>query len=272
MKRELALCADDFGHSAAVDHAILHLAARGRLSEVSCMVNAPAWPADAGALAALPAVATGRVQLGLHFNLTEGAPLSPRLAQIWPRLPSLQGLIAGSLLRRLPMAALADEWAAQWAAFEHFAGRPPAHIDGHQHVHHLPGVRDGLLRLLASRPGLRVRHTGRVVGPGFAIKRLVIAATGGAVLGRRLELQGQHANTMLLGVYDFMRTDYRGLMQQWLAALPAKGGMVLCHPGEPGSAPGDPIAAARVREWGYLDSDDFAADLAAHGVRLARAG
>ena len=35
---------------------------------------------------------------------------------------------------------------------------------------------------------------------------------------------------------------------------------------------GDPIAAARVRELSYLDSDGFAADLAAQGVRLARAG
>ena len=272
MNRELALCADDFGHSAAVDRAILHLAARGRLSEVSCLVNAPAWPHDAGALAALPAVAAGRLNLGLHFNLTEGRPLSPALARQWPRLPSLHSLIARAHLRRLPLAALADELAAQLGAFERFAGRPPAHIDGHQHVHHLPGVRELLLQLLAARPGLRARHTGRVTGPGFAIKRLLIAATGGAALGRRLEGLGRQANTTLLGVYDFARSDYRALMQQWLAALPPRGGLLFCHPGEPGGVADDPIAAARVREWGYLDSDDFAADLAAHGVRLARAG
>lgn len=236
------------------------------------MVNGPAWPADASALAELAAVAAGRVQLGLHFNLTEGQPLSPTLARLWPRLPALTGLIAQAHVRQLPLSALADEMAAQWAAFVARVGRAPSHIDGHQHVHHLPGVRDVLLRLLAARPGLRARHTGRVVGPGFAVKRLLIAATGGAALGRRLESLGRQANTTLLGVYDFRRADYRGLMQQWLAALPATGALVFCHPGEAGGPPGDPIAAARVRELNYLDSDDFAADLAAHGVRLARAG
>lgn len=272
MSRELALCADDFGHSAAVDRAILRLAARGRLSEVSCMVNMPAWAADAGALAALSAVADGRLRLGLHFNLTEGAPLSPALARLWPRPPTLSRLIARAHLRRLPLAALEAELQAQFAAFERFSGHAPSHIDGHQHVHALPGLRDLILRAVAVRPGLRVRHTGHVGGPAFGLKRLLIAGTGGAALGRRLEALERQANDKLLGVYDFAARDYRGLMQRWLAALPARGGLVLCHPGEPGGAPDDPIAAARIRELAYLDSDDFAADLAAADVRLARAG
>ena len=77
MTRELTLCADDFGCSAAVDRAILDLAARGRLSDVSCMVGGPAWPGDAPTLAGLPALAQGRLRIGLHFNLTEGTPMSP---------------------------------------------------------------------------------------------------------------------------------------------------------------------------------------------------
>jgi predicted glycoside hydrolase/deacetylase ChbG (UPF0249 family) len=272
MTRELALCADDFGHSAAVDRAILHLAGRGRLSETSCMVNLPAWPADAHTLATLPAVAAGRVRAGLHLNLTEGRPLSPALARLWPNLPALPRLIALAHLRRLPMAGLADELQAQFDAFENAFGAPPAHLDGHQHVHHLPGLRDLLLCALAARPGLRARHTGRVDGPGFRIKRRLIQGTGGTALGRRLQALGRQANDRLLGVYDFVDRDYRSLMQRWLAALPARGGLIFCHPGEPGGAPDDAIAAARARELSYLDSADFAADLAAAGVRLVRTG
>ena len=270
MSRELALCADDYGHSAAVNRAVLRLAACGRLSEVSCIVNLPAWRNDAGALAALPAVSQGRVRLGLHFNLTEGTPLTPMLAQRWPRLPSLPRLIALAHLRQLPLPALADELDAQFEAFEAGIGQPPTHLDGHQHVHHLPGLRDVVLRALAARPGVVVRHTGHVAGPGFALKRALIAGTGGAAMGRRLEAIGRQANDALFGVYDFATHDYRGLMQRWLAGLPARGGLVLCHPGEAGGAPGDAIAAARAREGAYLGSEAFTADLAAAGVHLAR--
>jgi hypothetical protein len=63
-------------------------------------------------------------------------------------------------------------------------------------------------------------------------------------------------------------------MQSWLADLPEEGSLVFCHPGdavaaqEAAECPADPIAAARVRELGYLASDDFKADLDAARVRL----
>jgi predicted glycoside hydrolase/deacetylase ChbG (UPF0249 family) len=260
--KSLALCADDFGLSPAIDRGILALAAQRRLTDVSCIVNAPCWSADARAL-----LATG-VRCGLHFNLTEGRPLSPQLSAHWPQLPTLPRLIVLAHLRRLPLAALRDELARQWAAFESAAGQAPTHIDGHQHVHHLPGVRTLVLDLLVRRPLLMARHTGRVRGAGAGIKGWLIAATGGAALGRRLEQRLQAQNSQLLGVYDFVDPDYRRLMQQWLAALPSQGGLVMCHPAANGAAAGDAIAAARLREWAYLDSAAFIADLAAAGVRL----
>jgi predicted glycoside hydrolase/deacetylase ChbG (UPF0249 family) len=268
---ELALCADDFGQSAAIDRGILRLAAHGRLSAVSCMVNGPAWATDAQALASLPAVAQGRLRLGLHFNLSEGRPLSPALTRRWPQLPALPRLIASAHLRRLPLAAVGEELLAQIAAFERASGQPPAHLDGHQHVHHLPGVREMVLQVLAARPGLRVRHTGQVRGPGFGLKRLLITLTGGATLGRQLVALGRQANSELRGVYDFTEADYGGLMQRWLRRLPTSGALIFCHPGEADEAHGDTIAAARVRELSYLDSDAFAADLAAAKVSLVDA-
>jgi predicted glycoside hydrolase/deacetylase ChbG (UPF0249 family) len=172
------------------------------------------------------------------------------------------------------LPALRDELQAQMQAFEQARGRAPAHVDGHQHVHHLPQVREIVLAQLAPRADIRVRHTGRVQGPGYTVKRLLIEGTGGKALGRQIEAAHREANTQLFGVYDFVEVNYRGLMQQWLAALPEAGGMVFCHPGE---APGaseqapliDPISAARVRELAYLGSEAFAADLKAAGVGLA---
>jgi predicted glycoside hydrolase/deacetylase ChbG (UPF0249 family) len=273
--KAFALCADDFGLAPATDRGILQLAQAGRLSDVSCLVNGPRWPQAGRELAALAAVRQGRVRTGLHLNLTEGRPLSAELAALWPQFPSLETLIVEAHLHRLPAAALRAEVQAQWLAFEQGRGRAPSHVDGHQHVHHLPQVRETVLALLAPRADIRLRHTGRVQGPGYLVKRLLIEGTGGRALGRQLTDLHRQANTRLFGVYDFVRTDYRGLMQRWLAGLPETGGLVFCHPGaaltatDVADTPPDPIAGARVRELTYLVSDDFKADLQAADVRLA---
>ena len=81
-------------------------------------------------------------EAGLHFNLSEGAPLSADLRDRWPVLPGLAQLLALALVRRLPLAAIGAEFRAQVDAFAEGLGRAPAFIDGHQHVHALPGVRE----------------------------------------------------------------------------------------------------------------------------------
>jgi len=266
MTRRLDLCADDFGLTPGLSQVIATLAGRGRISSLSCLVNTPHWASSAALLAPL----TGRIGLGLHFNLTEGAPLSVALAQRWRRLPSLPRLIARAHLRRLPLAAIGAEWRAQLAAFVEATGRLPDHVDGHQHVHHLPGVRDIVLdgvAALAPRPG--VRNTGRALGPGFVVKRRLIEATGGRALARRLAQRGLPHSAALLGAYDFETADYGALMRGWLAQVPPQGALLFCHPG-PHEA-GDAIGAARAREHAYLAGDAFARDLSAAGVELGTA-
>lgn len=267
--RRLALCADDFGQSLAIDRGILALARQGRLQAVSCLTGGAAWAADAAALVQL--AEPGGLQIGLHWNLTDGAPLAPALAARWPRFPTLPALIARAHLRALPLAAIGAELQAQWAAFVAISGRTPDFVDGHQHVHHLPGLRDLLLAALPAAAAPALRHTGRLPGPGFAVKRALIAGTGGRALGRQLQRRGLPHNTSLFGVYDFRDPDYRAWMQRWLAALPARGALLFCHPGEAADDAADPIAGARVRELAYLRSDAFADDLVAAGVTLAPA-
>jgi predicted glycoside hydrolase/deacetylase ChbG (UPF0249 family) len=271
MTRRVALCADDYGLSTGIDEAIGELARCGRLSALSCLTNAPAWPAD-GPRLATPA---SHVAVGLHFNLTEGRPLSSALRALWPELPAVQRCIVAAHLGRLPLAAIADELTAQWDAFVAATGRAPDFVDGHQHVHHLPGIRVLVLDWILRQPQPRtLRSTGRVCGPGYRLKRLAIEWTGGRALARMLARQREVShNTSLLGVYDFEEPDYRRLMQAWLARVPADGGLIFCHPGR--RSPGvvrDAIAAAREREWAYLGSDAFAADLQAAGVELANPG
>lgn len=265
-ERKLALCADDFGLAPGISRGIARLAAAQRLTAITCITNSPHWPDASGRLHGLP----DTVEVGLHLNFTEGRPLSPRLAKLWPTLPSLPALIVRAHLRRLPRGAVRQEVHAQLKAFLALHGGPPQFVDGHQHVHHLPGLREILLDMVEHvQPLPAVRSTAHVLGPGAAVKRLLMERTGGRALGRELAARVMPHNPVLLGAYDFVNTDYRGLMQRWLDALPAGGGLLFCHPGERASGdPPDAIADARGRELRYLGSDAFDTDLAAAGVTL----
>ena len=269
--RVLAICADDIGLADGAAETALELAAAGRLTSASCVSTGPFWRRD-GAQFSPHGGDFGtpiRLELGLHFNLTEGVPASRSLAAHWPTLPGLGRLIALAHLGALPLTAIADEWQAQADAFAERVGREPDFIDGHQHVHHLPGVRDIVLAGASRfRAAPAIRSTGHVAGPGAAFKRRVIEASGGRALEAMLRQRGLRHNNVLLGAYDF-RGDYRRHVVAWLAAAPSEGGLLFCHPS---SAPGgDAIADARRREAAYFASDDFAADLADAGVSLGSA-
>jgi chitin disaccharide deacetylase len=278
----VALIADDYAQHPGIDLAILDLLRRGRLQGASCLVTMPGWRAAAPALAELAAGRSGPVgtppQIGLHFNLTDGAPLSPELRRLWPRLPSLGTLLLRAATATLPRAAIASEWQAQSEAFVDAFGRPPDHVDGHQHVHHLPGVRETMLDVVErfGHTGRRpwVRNTGRLRGLGSALKQAVIERSGGRSLAQGLAQRGWPHHRTLLGAYDFQALDIRPLMQAWWreAAAPGAGpALLFCHPAAQGAPAGstvDPIAAARQREWDYLASAALDDDLAAAGVRL----
>lgn len=268
MTRVLGLCADDFGLAPGISSGIARLAHAQRLTAISCITSSPHWEASSALLKNLP----DTVDVGLHLNLTEGRPLSARLAGRWPRLPSLPRLIAQAHLRLLPLSQLRNEVHAQLAAFTRAFGKPPAFIDGHQHVHQLPGLRRIVLDMVEHvQPIPAVRNTGRVLGPGAGFKRRVIEATGGRALAVELAQRVIARNPALLGAYDFVEPNYQALMRAWLAALPAEGGLLFCHPGmRLDGDPPDAIGAARERELAYLGSVAFDADLAAANVQLGR--
>jgi len=264
--RGLTLCADDFGLNRGICEGIVQLAHAGRLSAVSCITNGAWWRPAASLLEQLPR----GLSLGLHINLTEGPPLSRGLAQVWPRLSSLPRLILAAYAGALPRAAVRAEMQAQLAQFCIGSGTAPQHVDGHQHVHHLPLVRDLLLELVSGiAPAPTVRNTACLPGPGFARKRWLIRKTGARMLERELVRRRLPHNTVLLGVHDFQPGDYGAWMRRWLTLVPDSGGWLFCHPGMEGLPDdGDVICAARAREFAYLSSAEFLRDLDAAQVRL----
>lgn len=253
MKR-LAFCADDYGYGPAVNRGILALVRLGRLGAVSCQVACDGWRGAAPALLEC----AGTVDLGLHLDLAAGRG-------------GLAALLARSHLRALPRRELAARIARQLDAFEAEARRPPDFVDGHQHCHQLPVVRDVLLDVLEARyrerlPFVRSTRPRRWRGP----KAALLAGLGGRALARDLASRGFPHNTDFGGVYDLAPGgDHRARMRAWLADV-EDGGLVVCHPGEGPGDPGDPIAPARARELAYLASEAFPADLADAGVEAVR--
>lgn len=249
--RRLIVCADDFAMSEGISCAIMELAAAGKVNAVSSMTILPRWDADAAMLAELPR----SVEIGLHLVLTDERPLTsaPRLTRAG-LLPTAARLERMAMFRQLPVNEIEAEIEAQFERFERMLGRPPAFVDGHQHVHLLPTIRNIVIGATARRsPHGWLRscedRIARFLRRPFRFKAAVNAlqAAGFAKQARRA---GLRCNDSFAGLYDF-RAPYADLFPRFLLS-PGECHLVICHPGQESST--DVIAAARMRETAALRS------------------
>ncbi len=269
MSRWLVVNADDAGLHRASDLAILEAAARGVLRSASVAVTGPTAPAFVDAALALG------LGLGLHWNLTEGfAAAGPR-----PPLTDAAGrfalgkrglwerALAGGLEEPATRAGLAAELEAQLARAARL-GFEPDHVDGHNHVHVLPGAREALLDVLArrGRPAfVRVPApapgSGGLPGLGAAADLARLGALLRARLGAPLRAPDAFA---ALGL------DEPPCEAALLAGLPPAGftgvAELMVHPG---ARPGSPFTEHpdREREARLLRHPGLRARLAAAGWR-----
>jgi len=262
--RSIVLIADDFGLSPAVDAGILELAECGRLSGFSCLTQLPRWFDAAKALDQVP-IGAGSAQVGLHLNLSQG------FGGAWHQ--SLPVLITGAYAGLLPRDRIRESLKIQWDRFTQALGRVPDYVDGHQHVHQLPVVRECLLELLeqeAIQPWVRI--TAPIVAPKPVLKGWMIAHLGAETLRQLAWRQGLKTNGSFAGVYGFdqSQTGYAQLVGEWLRASPGDT-VIMCHPGHFANAStDDPIAPARANELGFLRSAEFGDLLYAHDCRIAK--
>jgi predicted glycoside hydrolase/deacetylase ChbG (UPF0249 family) len=156
-------------------------------------------------------------------------------------------------------------------------GAPPDHVDGHQHVHVLSGVRqvllEALLRRYPDRPPLdrdpydeprNILGRGRAVAKSFAIGALALG------FGRAARSFGLPVNDTFAGVSSF---DPAVPFADELASAfthPGRLHLVMCHPGHPDAelAALDPVVERRRMEYEALMRDP---DLPARIWRPARA-
>lgn len=255
--KRVVLCADDFALNPAVSEAIVALLAAGRLSVTSCMTDSPLWAEHGKCLKEKG----WQARAGLHFSLTEAFP--------GQAVASLGSLMLKASLRRLDGRQLREAVDRQLDRYEAVMDAPPAFVDGHQHVHVFPQVREALWVALARRYTVMpwMRSLGRFIGPLPPAKSLALRAMGAKAHAGRLAEQGIDANPAFGGLYGLTPQEGFGtLMPQWLAKLP-DGGLLMCHPAMRAEL-GDTIGPARAAEYAWLASDAWPAALAAAKVCL----
>jgi chitin disaccharide deacetylase len=261
--KKIILCADDYAQSAAISSGILQLVEQRRLSAVSCFSEAEFWTRTENSLFDY----RDRVDIGLHFNLTQPFPAATVATQ--PLGAVMRSALSGGINRNQIVQALN----AQLDCFESVAGQAPDFVDGHQHVHILPGIRDIVVVELAQRyrqrkPYLRAVNP-RLPGHGGLIKLMVLKLLGRGFddLAQR---HGLRTNRGFAGIYSLQPdADFAALMRKWINTA-RSGDLLMCHPGAAASDINDPIAATRPHELALFRSAEFDDLLARNAICLSR--
>lgn len=138
--RELVVNADDFGLSLGVNQGIARAHLEGIVTSASLMVRQPAAEAAAGLAHELP-----KLGVGLHVDLAEWGYRPSGWTRLYTFVDDHDEL------------AVAHEVEHQLALFENLLGRPPDHLDSHQHTHRSEPLRS-ILDRIATELDVPLRH------------------------------------------------------------------------------------------------------------------
>lgn len=266
--KNIIFCADDYGQNSAISQAIIELLQKNRLSATSCLTTSDLWLAHAKWLHPFK----NQADIGLHFNLTEGNPLSAQFKAFVP----VNNLLVRSYLHFLDASAIEAELNAQLDRFIEGMGQYPQFVDGHQHIHQFPVVRKVFLKVYEKRLRAQKVYVRCVYDPSVwlrfrdsgYIKQCMIQLSGAYTFKKALMAKKIPHNQSFAGSYGF--ADAKDIAKMFPAFLERskEGGLIMCHPGLENAE--DPIGAARYQEFQYLSSDQFKQICSSSGVVVGR--
>jgi hopanoid biosynthesis associated protein HpnK len=267
----LIVHADDFGLSEAVNRGVLAAHENGIVTSTSIMAGGAAFEHAASLASRCPSL-----DVGVHLTLTEQRPVAdsvPSLVDADGRFAPHATRFAARYLRgEIALADVRAELQAQIRRVrEH--GIAPTHLDGHQHVHVLPGIAR-VVAELARENGIRAvrvpaeRLRAYMLKDRARAKRVAEQLAIGA-LSALAPLAPLRRVDRFVGFYFGGRLNEQNL-RTVVVHLPTRGtAELMCHPGieDPASPYG---------HWGYswaaetaaLTSPGIRALLAERGVRL----
>ncbi|CAF3746674.1 unnamed protein product [Rotaria sordida] len=140
--------ADDFGYCPKRDKAIIDLFKQKSISSTSLLVNGD------NAYQACLYAKQYNLPMGIHFNLTEGRPITKNLLKI-KSLININGIMHGKFGLRdeldkgnIEQEHIKYELINQLNKYKELTnGQLPKHIDGHQHIHIHPMIIEIIVQL-----------------------------------------------------------------------------------------------------------------------------
>jgi chitin disaccharide deacetylase len=243
--KNLIVNADDLGWTEGVNQGIAEAHRNGIVTSASLLANGVAFASSVRLALAAPALG-----VGVHLNLSDGLPTAPYelVTSLVNRAGEFEGgpesLLLRIATRDLSLHEIEQEWDAQLAKVRD-AGIRPTHLDGHKHVHMLPGLFEIALRL-AKRHGIgavRVAHEDSglraALSAGDELHASVVLKQG--VQARALKLLArdarEHAQRAGISTADY----FCGIAQtgeltregvsRLLRSLPDGTTELMCHPG-----------------------------------------
>lgn len=268
----LIVNADDFGIAEAVNRGIAEAFDRGIVTSTSIMATGPAFEHAVDLARSRP-----RLAVGAHLVLTEQRPLvgqdaAPTLVGPDGRFPAhLTQLLSKQLRGRISLPQVRLELDAQLHRMR-AAGIAISHIDGHQHVHVLPGIAAVVAELAAKYGVSAVRYPAERVRRYMlrSLRHLRRVAEQAALnfFCASAPLQHLRRSDDFVGFYFGGRLDERNLATV-LAGL-SEGGTVelMCHPGHEDMRPSGDWDYAWAAERDALTSPRIRALVAERGLEL----
>jgi hopanoid biosynthesis associated protein HpnK len=276
--------ADDLGWTAGVNRGIAEAHRNGIVTSASLLANGEAF-AEAVDLAH----AARGLGVGVHLNLNDGPPTAPR--EVVPSLLNDAGEFEGgpdSLLlkiatRGLSVREVEIEWDAQISKVRK-GGIELTHMDGHKHVHMLPGLFEIALRL-AKRHGIaaiRVSHEASSLRAALSAGKVHAAvvlkqgvqARGLKLLARDAREQAERAGVStsdyFCGIAQTGELTKEGVARL-LRNLPEGTTELMCHPGYADAAlrkTATRLQASREKELEILTDTEIRNLVASQGIRL----
>jgi predicted glycoside hydrolase/deacetylase ChbG (UPF0249 family) len=283
--KNLIVNADDLGWTEGVNRGIVEAFHHGIVTSASLLANGEAFAA--GVKAARSALGLG---VGVHLNLSDGAPVAD--AEAVMSLLNDDGEFAGGpeslLLKRvrrgLALQEVEQEWDAQIQKVRD-AGIQPTHVDGHKHVHMLPGLFEIALRLAkkhgigAIRVSLEASQLRAALSSGVkqhagVIMRQGVQARGLKLLARDAREEAERAGIAtadyFCGIAQTGELTREGLTQL-LKILPEGTTELMCHPGyvdEVLKKTATRLQGSRQTELDILTDTQIRNLVASQGIRL----
>ena len=283
--KNLIVNADDLGWTEGVNRGIVEAHRKGLVTSSSLLANGRAFAAAPGISRSNP-----ELGIGVHLNLSDGLPSAPAnevkglLSKSGEMEDAADALLIKIAGRSLRVEEVEREWDAQVQKVRD-AGIQPSHLDGHKHVHMLPGLFEVALRVAKKHkiPAIRVANEESTL-------RTALASGQGQQKGTVLK-QGAQARGLKLLARDARKmaeragistTDYfcgiaqtgvltREGVAQLLSNLPDGTTELMCHPGyadEELKRTNTRLQESRRTELDILTDADVRKLVTSQGIRL----